>query len=1028
MSAEYGHTPTLINASLKSGTNRLHGNAYWFFRKQRHGRAELFFIPPPGLTQRNEPLHRNQAGGTLGGPIRRDRTFFFMDFETTRLSKGQNFNNVVGSAAQRVGNFTGIKAINDPLTGRPFADNIIPTARISPQAKFFLPYLPDANFISGVTNRAILTNALTQNLNKGDIKIDHQLSGKDHLMGRYTIADNDESDPNPYPAIGAFPLHSRGQNAVLALNHIFSPRLINETRVAYYRSYFLFAGARQGEDVNGKAGIIGFAGLPEPGFPQLVVTGYSNFVGSPSDSRPKSNRLRSWEYADNMTYTTGKHNLKFGYELKHNTNTFIAGNLSMGTFTFLGTYTGDGFADFLLGYPDNVQRSYFRNLWGNKANFHSLYFQDDYRITSNLTLNLGVRYEINPFYEAVHGQTSAFDFQTGKLVLPTDFSLTAQPQTSILYPLFKDRIVLAKDLGLPNSIRRTGYKDWAPRFGFAWKPTGSDRWVVRSGFGIFYAFPDANLLNNTQNVVPFNGTQTVTNTRPPAAPQLNFTDFFQGQPMVLPNPNPGQPCSFGFVANSCSTPNVVSAPLNLRSTYSQQWNLSVQRQLGSNVTLDVAYVGNRTIRVEQTILRNDPNPGAGAIQTRRPYPQWGGINSGEWGGNEHYNALQVKFQAREWHGASFLTSYAYAKCIDNGTGEQGTITALLITRNTGSCDFDLHHNLAFSYSYALPVGKGKSFLSAIPGWADAILGGWNIAGITTAQSGLPFTPTISTDIANTGAGSQRPNVVGAPLLVGDPNCWFYISVNTACASASGGSNAFAVPAQFTYGNSGRNILRADKLVELNFTARKRFQLAETRALEFRAEFFNLLNTPSFSAPSTNINVSSGAQVGSTLNAARTIEPGDQDFLLGSPLAGDRVIGVRKAGIDDNVPTDPRLILPPPGAGRGAGDFVKNPREVVDALEAHQPGDVLQRVIGVLDQLHRFPHAVPRQVAHRRGAQRFFEALPQAPVGSAHSLGDASQAQFRGIIAWMNAIAWRARLSRGESSGLSTAPPRHWPDG
>ena len=872
MSAEYGHTPTLINATLKSGTNRFNGDVYWYFRNNVMDARNFFFIPPPGLNQRNEALHRNQVGGILGGPIRRDKTFFFVDYETTQLSRGQNFNNVVGSPAQRRGDFTGIRTITDPLTRQPFANNIIPADRISPQAKFFLPYMPDPNFISGVTNRAIITNALAQSLHKGDIRIDHEIGGKDRLMGRYTIGDNDESDPNPYPAIGSFPLHSRGQNAVIAETHIFTPRLLNEVRISYYRSYFLFAGARQGEDINGQAGVKGFSGLPEPGFPQLVVTGYSNFVGSASDSRPKSNRLRSWEYADNMTYSSGKHNIKFGYNLKHNTNTFIAGNLSMGTFNFIGTYSGDGFADFLLGYPDNVQRSYFRNLWGNKANFHSLYIQDDFRVRSNLTLNVGIRYELNPFYEAVHGQTSGFDFQTGKLVLPSDFSLTAQPQTSILYPLFKDRIVLAKDLDLPNSIRRTGYKDWAPRFGLAWKPTGSDRWVVRSGYGIFYAFPDANLLNNTQNVVPFNGTQTVTNTRPPAAPQLSFGDYFQGQPMVTANPNPGQPCSFGFVANSCSTPNVVSAPTRLRSTYSQQWNLSVQRQITSGITLDVAYVGNRTIRVEQTILRNDPNPGPGTIQTRRPYPQWGGINSGEWGGNQHYNALQVKFQAREWHGASFLTSYAYAKCIDNGTGEQGTITAFLITRNTGACDFDLHHNLVFSYNYALPVGKGKAMLGSLPGWAEAVIGGWNIAGITTLQSGLPFTPTISTDNANTGVTGQRPNVIGTPTVIGDPNCWFYISANAACASAApGATDAFAVPAQFTYGNSGRNILRADKLVEFNLTARKRFQFSEARALEFRAEFFNLLNTPSFLAPATNINVAAGATVGSTLNAARTIE-------------------------------------------------------------------------------------------------------------------------------------------------------------
>jgi hypothetical protein len=404
---------------------------------------------------------------------------------------------------------------------------------------------------------------------------------------------------------------------------------------------------------------------------------------------------------------------------------------------------------------------------------------------------------------------------------------------------------------------------------------GSDRWVIRSGYGIFYAFPDANLLNNSENVVPFNGTQTVTNTRPPAAPQLTFADFFQGQPIVTPNPNPGQPCSFGLALASCSTPNITSAPANLRSTYSQQWNFSVQRELAKGVTLDVAYVGNRTNRVEQTILRNDPVPGVGAIQSRRPYLQWGTINSGEWGGSEHYHALQAKFQAREWHGASFLASYAYSRCIDNGSGEQGTLTALWIATNTGVCDFDLKHNLGLSYNYGLPFGKGKTALSNLPGWADAVVGGWNVGGITTVQSGLPFTPTISADTANTGVGSQRPQVIGTPVMVKDPLCWFYISANSSCAVlAPGTQNAFAVPAANTYGNGGRNLLRGDNLIQFDLSARKRFQFTEARALEFRAEFFNLFNHPTFARPTgtgTNVNVAAGGQIASTLNAARTIE-------------------------------------------------------------------------------------------------------------------------------------------------------------
>ena len=249
----------------------------------------------------------------------------------------------------------------------------------------------------------------------------------------------------------------------------------------------------------------------------------------------------------------------------------------------------------------------------------------------------------------------------------------------------------------------------------------------------------------------------------------------------------------------------------------------------------------------------------------------------EWGGKANYHAFQMKAQSRNWHGASFLAAYTYSKCLDDGTGESGA-TTLLIPQNYGPCTFDLPQNFVFSYQYELPFGKGKSFLSGLPGWADQVLGGWRMAGITALQSGLPFTPTItsspgvSSDRANTGVGSQRPNVIGKPIIVGDTSCWFFTSFNPSCAALlPGAQDAFAIPAQFTYGNSARDILRADGLVQLDFTLMKNFKLTESKSLEFRSEFFNITNTPTFKAPSTAFNSSSGGQVSSTLNAARTIE-------------------------------------------------------------------------------------------------------------------------------------------------------------
>jgi Carboxypeptidase regulatory-like domain len=876
MPAEYGHTPTIINAALKSGSNSWHGTAYEYFRNNALDAKNYFFHPAAGTDQRDEPLHRNQFGANLGGPIRRDKVFFFVDAESTLLRLGEDFNNVVPSQAERGGDFSGSSAvITNPATGKPFPRNVIPASLITPQAQYLLKYMPLPNSVTGQIYRAINTSPLKQQLDKGDIRVDYQMTAADHLMGRYSIADNHETDPNAYAPMGTFPLRSRGQDPEARWTHIFSPQWINEAQMSYYRSYFFFTSSFQGQNVNDEAGIQGLDGLAPPeyaGFPGITIANYSNFTGASLNSYPKSNRLRSWQYVDRVTHIVGKHDIRFGFEWFHNKLEYISGSNSVGQFTFNGSYTGDNFADFLLGYAKSGTRSYFRNIWGNIGNFQGYYFQDDYRVRSDLTLNLGFRWEINPFYNGIHGQTTGFDPVTGDLIIPSNFSLEAQPQTATLYPLFQDRIELSGGQGLPTSVRPPDDRDVAPRIGFAWNPNGG-KWVVRSGYGIFYGYPDDNNINNSQNTVPFIASQTVNNTGS-TPPQLTFGNFYQSTPIVSANPHPGQPCAFGFAANSCSTPNVVSMPTHVRNTYTQQWNLALQHQIGNALSWDLAYVGSKSNRTEQQWSTNDPTPGPGTIQTRRPYPQWGTITLGEFLGLANYNALQAKVEARTWHGATGLVSYTYSKCLDNGTYN---ISTDLREVNPplpyyGVCQYNLTNNLVFSYNYLLPVGRGKALLSDLPAWGNAVLGNWSVSGITTAQSGLPYTPTISNDQANTGFGNQRPNLVGKPTILKNVSCWFYISANASCKALDpGGVNAFAVPALYTYGNLGRYTMRADDLIQFDFAMLKAFTFSKERSIEFRAEFFNIFNRPTFSAPSTTINAASGAQVSSTLNGSRQIE-------------------------------------------------------------------------------------------------------------------------------------------------------------
>jgi hypothetical protein len=311
---------------------------------------------------------------------------------------------------------------------------------------------------------------------------------------------------------------------------------------------------------------------------------------------------------------------------------------------------------------------------------------------------------------------------------------------------------------------------------------------------------------------------------------------------------------------------------HLRQQYTQEWNLSIQRELTSRIAVTAAYVGNRTNRLEMLGSQwNDPQPGPGAVQSRRPYPQWGPIGLGEWGGKATYEGLQTSFDVRDWHGLTLMAAYVRAKCLDTGTDMSAPPAEALNGLNYAPCNQDQENTGSVSFNYGLPFGKGKHFLNT-PGVVNQILGGWQVASVVTLKSGLPFTPTISTDRANTGDGSERPNVIGKPFMPDNVNCWFFTSANSSCTALyPNQQSVFSVPALYTFGTGGRNILRGGDLTQVDFSLIKEFPLSEQKRLEFRAEFFNISNHPAFANPSTNIDVGSGGQVSSTENSDRIIE-------------------------------------------------------------------------------------------------------------------------------------------------------------
>lgn len=866
MPASYGFTPNVVSATMKSGTNKFHGTAFEFLRNDAADAHNYF-----ARTNKNI-LRRHQFGGVIGGPIRRDKIFFFADFEETKQSSGIVFNNgaLVLTDQERNGDFNDLPittSFKNPTTGASLAPgNRFVT--VSPQAAYFIQYMPtqaQANF-SAAQKLTIM---------KGDGKVDAALTAHDHLMGRYSIADNDEEDPNQYPALGVQALHSRAQNIALTEAHTFGAKWLNEAKFGLYKDIFLFGPVLAGTNYVAKAGITGFEQTQlQPSFPYITITGGASFNGSGNGSLPKSNRIRTWQYNDTVTYSSGKHEVVMGFGLFHQRHTFFNGQGQEGVFNFSNKYTGVGLADFVSGYPGSVVRAFPISLYGSIGNWYTGFIQDNWRVRPDLTLNIGMRYEHTPFYNGVNGQNSAIDPDTGKIIIPTRdgkvYDMQAQPEIPVLLPLFSDRLLSSEALKLPESLRTSGPGIFAPRVGLAYRVGGKDDTVVRAAYGLFPIYFDSNMSLQWTKVVPFEVTQTVSNG---SRPTFNFQDPFNGQPIVAPNTS-GAICPGTTVAYaSCLTPNVFSAPRNLQHTYMHQYSLAVQRQLANNLSLEVSYVGNRTVHNQLiSVPANVPQPGPGAIQTRRPYPQWGQFSLGLTNGSASYNALQAKVEKRYSNGFQILGSYAYSKCLDNGTSQSAPITIDLYSLNYGVCDIDFRQVLTISSVYTLPFGHGRKFLNHTNVLVDGILGGWEVAGIYTARSGSPYTPVVGSDVANTGVGGQRPVRIAVPTQPRKPTCWFFDSNNKSCAaSASHGTNAFAAAPQYTYGTSGRNILFGDGLVQLDATLKKVFQIHESVNTELRLEGFNVANHTTFANPSATIGTGSTGSVTSTLNANRTLQ-------------------------------------------------------------------------------------------------------------------------------------------------------------
>jgi hypothetical protein len=721
------------------------------------------------------------------------------------------------------------RAIYDPRTTRvvdgkvvrdPFPNNMIPIEQLSKQALFFAKFIPDPNTPSGTftysPSRQLDTDQFT-------FRLDQSLTDKTRFFVRWSFHDNRLNEPNAFPALGYAPLRTRGQNVVASMSNIISQNLTHEFRFSYLPAIVDLEAYGQGTDFNKEAGIRGFEETARPGvvgsFPDFSWSGYTAMNGSAFDQRPKTQDLKVYEWTDNMTWVKGRNIYKFGTKIRRWVPLFTDSKQYQGQWNFnasitqsptITTGTGDAFADFMLGYPRQVTRAFPADTFGGEGNYYHFYLQDDIKVNNRLTLNLGLRYEYSPWLKGYRGQLGAFDPKLAKPVIIAgegdQIDLSAQFAGPSSFGLFKDFIQTSSQAGLPLSI------------------TSPDETENTDG-----------RVNN--NMIPFKLDETAFNDQTPAA--RTMADFFLGRALT-----------------TTAAPSLGPTYTKLRMGYDQHWNFGVQHELFANTVVEIDYVGNKGSFLNGTNAANNPPAGAGAIQARRPYPRFGSINYFSQDVSTIYHSLQTKLEKRLSTGFWYLLSYTFSKSIQSQNAPAvGGNTAW----ERSLTDFDIPHNLAASWGYELPVGRGKRLLNGANGFTNALLGGWQVQGIVVVRSGRPFTPTISADRANIGIGGQRPNRLSSGKL-DNPTVqrWFDVT-------------AFTPPAQFTYGNSGANILREDRFKTFDFSVFKQFRVTEGSQLQFRAEAFNVTNTASFNAPNAQIDTTTAGLVTSTASLPRQIQ-------------------------------------------------------------------------------------------------------------------------------------------------------------
>lgn len=816
--AEFGgKSGGVINVITQAGTNQFHGSAYEFLRNNAVD-ARNFFSPPGQTT----PFHENQFGGAIGGPIVRDRSFFFVNYDGQRMdeSLAQRFS--VPTVAQRSGVFT--TAIINPATSLPFPNNTI-NVPLDPAAVALLSKVPLPNQPGAANNLLALANQ-TGNNNAVDTRLDHQFSSSDSAFVRGSAFSAREVDPFGssvlnealLPGFGR-DLTTRSVNISAGETHTLSPRALNEFRFGYLRVSGGQADPNAGIPFAARYGLLGTTSNPaDMGYPQVSLSNTFSALGSPTGFTRRIDT--DFEVFDNVNIQRGAHTIKFGGYFFHLDFNPSYPNDARGAYTFSGAYSGNALADFLLGYPSQAQAGIGEGAENAHTDWVHFYVEDGWQATRSLKLDAGLRYEFNQNLYAASNQTSDIDLSApgGPAFVIAGNPANLPPAAAAVAAVSPIPIVPASSVGWNNSLLVPKNLRLSPRIGLAWRLPRLRDTVFRSGFGIYTNQAAYSVLQNLAENEPFFLVETVTN---PARPLYTTENI--------------------LTANPTGTVGANSVNHGFAIEYNEVWNATVQKQLGGDTFLETGYVGSRTVHADSATVLNVPSTLGGP----RPFPELAPFSTIRWDGWASFHALTLRATRRFKHGLSFDAGYTWSKSMDDAS-DTGTTNAeynlpqdpFAMNLDKGLSSFDHRHRFTANAVYALPSGRIR------PGAWKRILSGWQASGLLTLQSGAPFTVNLSSAAAQNVSpiGLVSGNNLERPDLLSDPNSgprtpaeWF----NTA---------AFAIPAPGAFGTSGRNVAAGPGLETLDLSLQKTEPLSERLKLQLRIDAYNSLNHANFNLP------------------------------------------------------------------------------------------------------------------------------------------------------------------------------------